>query len=100
MVGMNQERINQNRLRPHESGQSSIVEGVWNRYVVKVSRDATKPEITKAVEALYEVQVTAGQVVNVKGKSKGFGRIGGRRSDLKKAYVTLPPGQQIELLSG
>lgn len=96
---MNQERIYQILLGPHVSEKSSIVEGVWNQYVFKVSREATKPEIKKAVEALFEVQVTAVQVVNVKGKSKGFGRIGGRRSDWKKAYVTLPPGQQIELLS-
>lgn len=95
---MNQERIYKVLLGPHVSEKSTIVEADWNQYVFKVSRDATKPEIKQAVESLFDVKVESVQVASVKGKSKGFGRIRGRRSDWKKAYVTLPPGQKIELL--
>lgn len=95
---MNQERIYKVLLGPHVSEKSTIVESEWNQYVFKVSRDASKPEVKKAVEALFDVQVKSVQVATVKGKAKGHGRIRGRRSDWKKAYVTLSPGQKIELL--
>lgn len=95
---MNQERIYKVLLGPHISEKSANVEAGLNQYVFKVSRDATKPEIKKAIETLFEVKVKSVQVANVRGKAKGFGRIRGRRPDWKKAYVTLSEGQKIEQL--
>ena len=64
----------------------------------KVLRDATKPEIKAAVELMFKVEVeVACQVVNSKGKTKRFGRSIGRRDHVKKAYVSLKPGQELNL---
>jgi large subunit ribosomal protein L23 len=63
--------------------------------VFKVVTNATKPEVKRAVEQLFEVKVERVQMVNVKGKSKRFGRTLGKRSDFKKAYVRLQPGHDI-----
>ena len=65
--------------------------------VFRVSTDATKAEIKAAVELLFKVKVDAVNVVNVKGKSKRFGRTNGRRKDWKKAYVSLVSGQELDL---
>ena len=63
--------------------------------VFKVLRDASKPEIKAAVEMLFKVEVEAVRVVNIAGKQKRFGRTMGRRSDVRKAYVALKAGQEI-----
>jgi large subunit ribosomal protein L23 len=65
-----------------------------------VAPDATKPEIKAAVELLFKVQVESVQVANLKGKSKRFGRSMGRRSDVRKAFVCLKPGQEINFAEG
>lgn len=96
---MNQERMLKVLLGPHVSEKSAIVEELANQIVFKVSRDATKSEIKQAVEHLFEVKVDGVRVVNVPGKRKGAGRISGRRSDWKKAYVSLAAGQEIDMLS-
>ena len=63
-----------------------------------VSIDATKPEIKAAIEMLFDVKVKAVNTIMQKGKSKTFrGRVG-RRSDMKKAMVTLAEGQNIDLM--
>src|SRR3954471_1510432 len=68
-----------------------------NKVVFEVAGDATKDEIASAVEALFKVNVTKVNTLNVKGKTKRFrGRIG-RRSDVKKAVVTLADGQSIDI---
>lgn len=64
-----------------------------------VSIDATKPEIKAAVEALFGVKVTAVNTLVRKGKTRRFGGILGRRSDEKKAIVTLAEGQAIDVSS-
>lgn len=61
----------------------------------KVVSDATKVEIKAAVEFLFKVEVKAVRVVNRLGKQKRFGRFMGKRSDVRKAYVSLKPGQEI-----
>ncbi len=71
-----------------------------NQAVFKVLRDASKPEIKRAVEKLFSVKVLDVRTLNVKGKVKGFGGRRGVRSDWKKAYVTLPEGSNIDLASG
>ncbi|AXA35165.1 MAG: 50S ribosomal protein L23 [Candidatus Hydrogenedentota bacterium] len=68
------------------------------QYVFKVRLDANKIEIKRAIEAAYGVKVKAVNTVRLKGKSKRQGRFEGRRSDWKKAYVTLQEGQKIEVI--
>lgn len=94
---MNQERIYQVIVAPHISEKATLVADANNQYVFKVAPDATKPEIKAAVEQLFEVTVTKVNTVNIKGKTKRTARGFGKRSDIRKAYVTLAEGQEIEL---
>jgi len=71
-----------------------------NQVAFKVPLDATKPEIKQAVEALFKVKVTAVNTVVLKGKTKRFRGIKGRRSDAKKAYVSLADGDYIDVTTG
>ncbi len=66
----------------------------------KVRLDATKAEIRSAVESLFNVKVTAVNTLRVKGKTKLFRGYRGKRSDYKKAIVTLADGQSVDYLSG
>lgn len=68
-----------------------------NQYVFRVLPDATKQEVRSAVERLFEVEVQAVQILNVKGKRKRFGRYAGQRQDWRKAYVRLKPGHTLDL---
>ena len=70
------------------------------QYVFRVSLDATKPEIKAAVEGLFGVQVLAVNTLVQKGKTKRFKGRPGQRSDMKKAFVKLAAGQQIDFTSG
>jgi large subunit ribosomal protein L23 len=71
-----------------------------NQVIFRVPLKATKPEIKKAVEALFKVNVTGVNTLVSKGKKKMFrGRVG-RRSDSKKAIVTLAEGQSIDVTTG
>lgn len=85
-------------VAPHVSEKSTVVGEAHNQVVFRVLRDATKREIRQAVELMFKVEVTNVQTLNVKGKVKRFGRSTGRRSDWKKAYVTLAQGQEIDFL--
>ena len=67
-----------------------------NRFVFKVANEANKLQIKKSVELMFKVEVEKVQILNVKGKSKRFGRFMGKRSDWKKAYVRLKPGHDID----
>ena len=71
-----------------------------NKVVFRVAGDASKDEIAAAVEALFKVNVTKVNTLNVKGKTKRFRGIKGRRSDVKKAVVTLAEGQSIDITTG
>ena len=71
-----------------------------NQVVFKVALDATKPEIKAAVEGVFGVIVKAVNTVRVKGKVKMFRGRPGRRSDYKKAMVTLAAGQSIDVTTG
>lgn len=71
-----------------------------NQVMFNVAKTATKPEIKKAVEALFEVKVSAVNTLNRKGKTKRFRGIVGRQSDVKKAIVTLEEGQSIDVTTG
>ncbi|WP_440997137.1 50S ribosomal protein L23 [Arhodomonas sp. SL1] len=95
---MNQERVYQVLLGPHISEKSTLIADDGRQVVFRVARDASKHEVRKAVEQLFEVAVEDVRVVNMKGKRKGFGRIRGRRPDWKKAYVALAEGQELDFL--
>ena len=84
---------------PHLSEKTHLA-AEQNQVVLKVRKDATKKDISDAVELLFEVKVDGVTVVNVKGKSKRFGTTRGRRKDWKKAYVRLAEGSDIEALFG
>jgi large subunit ribosomal protein L23 len=71
-----------------------------NKVVFRVAQDATKDEIASAVEELFKVKVVKVNTLNVKGKTKRFRGHLGRRSDIKKAIVTLQEGQTIDIATG
>ena len=95
---MNQERILNVLRAAHVSEKATILADQNGTFVFKVAKDANKLEIKKAVEALFEVKVKAVRTANMKGKSKFFGRVAGKRADWKKAYVSLEEGQDIDFL--
>nr|WP_269465514.1 MULTISPECIES: 50S ribosomal protein L23 [Thauera] len=97
---MSQERLLQVLLAPQISEKATFVADKNEQVVFKVAADATKPEVKAAVEALFKVEVKSVQVLNVKGKSKRFGKTMGRRKDWKKAFVCLKPGQEINFAAG
>ncbi len=96
----NQERLMQVLLAPLISEKATMLAEKANQVVFVVSPDATKPEIKAAVEMLFKVSVIAVQVANAKGKKKRFGKSMGRRSDVRKAFVCLMPGQEINFAEG
>lgn len=94
----NQERLLTVLLGPHVSEKTSRVADSDNQVVFRVRRDATKAEVRRAVEMLFEVQVTGVRVVNCRGKLKRFGQDFGQRRAWKKAYVSLAEGQDIDFV--
>lgn len=84
-------------LSPVVSEKATLVAETGNVVTFKVLQDATKPEIKAAVELLFKVEVKSVNVMNVKGKTKRFGRSVGRRDHVRKAYVMLKPGQELNL---
>jgi len=97
---MNQERIFQVLLGPHISEKATIVAEDAKQVVFRVASDATKPEIKKAVEQLFEVKVQSVRTLNVKGKTKRTARGLGKRKDIRKAYVRLAEGHDIDFIGG
>ena len=95
---MNQERILKVIMGPHISEKTTLMSEGQNQVAFKVARDATKPEIKKAIESLFGVQVKEVQVLNVKGKTKRAAKGGiHRRPSWKKAYIKLEQGHEIDL---
>ena len=95
---MDDERLMKVLLEPRVTEKSTMTADKYRQFVFKVMRDATKPEIRKAVEKMFEVEVESVQVSNVHGKSKTFRRSRGKRPDWKKAYVRLKPGFDIDFV--
>ena len=91
----NENRLAQILLAPVISEKATSVAEKHNQVMFKVLRDATKPEIKAAVELMFKVEVDAVNVVQVKGKVKRSGRTIGRRDHVKKAYVSLKAGQEL-----
>ncbi len=94
---MNQERIFKVLRAPHISEKAAVVGDASNQHVFRVATDAKKEEIKQAVEQLFNVKVSKVRTVNVKGKVKRQGVRLGKRSDWKKAYVSLEQGHEIDL---
>ena len=88
-------RLAQVLVAPIVSEKATSVAEKHNQVLFKVLRNATKPEIKAAVELMFKVEVEGVQVVNQKGKVKRFGRSMGRRDHVKKAYVSLKAGQEL-----
>ena len=97
---MNQERIFKVLSAPHISEKATVVSDKHNQIVFKVAKDATKAEIKAAVAKLFEVEVDSVRTLVNKGKTKRTGGRVGRRSDWKKAYVTLAAGADIDFVGG
>ncbi|WP_295885698.1 50S ribosomal protein L23 [uncultured Thiohalocapsa sp.] len=97
---MNQERLMKVLLGPVISEKSTLAADENSQFVFRVTTDATKQEIGRAVELLFDVKVDNVRVLNVKGKRKRFGARNGRRPDWRKAYVRLKPGQDIDFGGG
>ncbi len=95
-----QERLLNVLVAPQISEKATYVADKREQVIFRVASDATKPEIKAAVEMMFKVSVKSVQVSVVKGKQKRFGRYTGRRSDWKKAYVCLAPGQEINFAAG
>jgi large subunit ribosomal protein L23 len=96
---MNPERIYKVLLGPHISEKATIVAEGSEQVVFRVAKDATKPEIKAAVEQLFNVKVESVNVLNQKGKTKRTMRGMGKRSDVRKAYVRLADGSEIDFLA-
>jgi large subunit ribosomal protein L23 len=90
-------RLMQVLVAPIVSEKATMVADKTNAVVFKVLQNATKPEIKAAVELMFKVQVKGVSVANIKGKTKRFGKSMGRRDNLRKAYVTLKAGQELNL---
>ena len=86
-------------LAPHITEKSTLL-SEQNKVVFKVALDSSKDEVASAVEAIYNVKVTKVNTIVTKGKTKRFKGIKGRRSDIKKAIVTLAEGQSIDVTTG
>ena len=86
-------------VAPHITEKSTLL-SEQNAVVFKVAKDASKPEIKAAVEALFNVKVTGVNTIVTKGKSKRWKGRPYERSDFKKAIVTLAEGQTIDVTSG
>ena len=86
-------------LAPHITEKSTML-SEFDAVVFKVANDATKPEIKAAVEAIWNVKVTNVNTMVTKGKTKKWKGQAYKRSDAKKAIVTLAEGQSIDITSG
>ena len=96
---MNPERVFQVLRMPHISEKAATLGDTANQAVFQVSTDAKKSEIKEAVEQLFSVKVASVRTANMKGKTKRQGVRRGKRSDWKKAYVSLEQGHEIDLAS-
>ena len=86
-------------VKPIITEKSTLV-GEYNQLVFEVAKTASKPEIKAAIEALFNVKVTAVNTLVQKGKTKRWRGKPYRRTDLKKAIVTLAEGQSIDVTTG
>ena len=89
-----------NVIRGPHITEKATLGSEYGQVTFKVSNDATKPQIKAAVETLYNVKVKGVNTLIQKGKTKRFKGVMGRRSDFKKAVITLEEGQMIDTGTG
>jgi len=94
-AAIRQDRLYSALLAPIVSEKSTMIGEKNGQYAFRVMQDATKQEVKAAVELLFKVQVDKVSILNQKGKSKRFGRTNGKRGNVRKAYVCLKEGQEI-----
>lgn len=87
-------------LRPVVTEKSNIAKESFNQVVFEVARKANKLEIKQAIEKLFNVKVVKVRTSNIRGKPKRWGRIVSKRSNWKKAIVTLASGYSIDFFEG
>jgi large subunit ribosomal protein L23 len=90
-------RLMQVLVAPIVSEKATMIADKTNAVTFKVLQDATKYEIKAAVQLMFKVDVQSVAVLNIKGKTKRFGKSVGRRDNIRKAYVTLKSGQELNL---
>jgi large subunit ribosomal protein L23 len=95
---MNQERLMKVLLAPIMSEKTTRIADAGRQYTFRVLPGATKPEVRKAVELMFDVKVDKVQICNMLGKVKRHGQTMGKRADWKKAYVTLSEGHDIDFM--
>lgn len=95
---MNEERMYSVLVAPHVSEKAAFAAELSGQHTFKVVPDATKLEVKKAVEKIFNVNVVSVRIANVKGKVKRQGVRAGRRSDTRKAIVRLAEGQDIDYM--
>ncbi len=77
--------------------EASTTAAELNKYIFKVTQKATKVQVKKAIEALYQITVISVRTINVGGKKRMRGRVTGRTASYKKAIVTVKEGESIDL---
>ena len=92
---MNTQRLANIIVSPRISEKATMKADLENQHVFSVLKDATKPEVKKAVELMFDVKVKSVMLMNVQGKLTRIGRTFGKRKDWKKAYVRLQEGFDI-----
>ena len=92
---MNIEKLASIITSPRVSEKAAMKADMDNQHVFSVSKDATKLEVKKAVEMMFDVKVKSVRVMNMQGKLTRIGRTFGKRKDWKKAYVSLHEGFDI-----
>ena len=93
---MNAEKLLMVLKEPHTSEKTTVMAEKFKQFTFKVMKTATKLEIKLAVEQMFNVKVRNVSVLNVKGKRKRFKQTSGKRSDWKKAFVSLHPDYDID----
>ena len=93
---MNAEKLLMVLREPHTSEKTTIMAEKFKQFTFRVLKTATKDEIKQAVEHMFNVKVKSVSVLNVKGKRKRFKQTNGKRSDWKKAFVSLHPDYDID----
>ena len=96
-VKFDEGRLMQVLVAPIVSEKATMIAEKTNSVTFKVLQDATKYEIKAAVQLMFKVDVQSVAVLNIKGKTKRFGKSMGRRDNIRKAYVTLKAGQEINI---
>ncbi len=90
-----QDRLMTVLLAPIVSEKATNLAEKRNQIAFRVLQDATKAEIKASVELLFNVKVNSVNMINIAGKAKRFGKFNGRRNNIRKAYVCLAEGQEI-----